>query len=102
LIPVDSEHSAIHQVFPHHAPEQVAKLVLTASCGPFRTTPREALRSITPEQAVAHPNWSMGAKISVDSATRVAVGRAARKFWFRFGPCAVVKESACAVDSAAA
>jgi 1-deoxy-D-xylulose-5-phosphate reductoisomerase len=74
LLPVDSEHSAIHQVFPHHAPEQVAKLVLTASGGPFRTTPREALRGITPEQAVAHPNWSMGAKISVDSATMANKG----------------------------
>ncbi|MFY8164843.1 MAG: 1-deoxy-D-xylulose-5-phosphate reductoisomerase [Brevundimonas sp.] len=74
LLPVDSEHSAIHQVFPHHAPEQVAKLVLTASGGPFRTTPREALKSITPEQAVAHPNWSMGAKISVDSATMANKG----------------------------
>ena len=74
LLPVDSEHSAIHQVFPHHAPEQVAKLVLTASGGPFRTMPREALRSITPEQAVAHPNWSMGAKISVDSATMANKG----------------------------
>jgi 1-deoxy-D-xylulose-5-phosphate reductoisomerase len=74
LLPVDSEHSAIHQVFPHHAPEQVARLVLTASGGPFRTTPREALKSITPEQAVAHPNWSMGAKISVDSATMANKG----------------------------
>lgn len=74
LLPVDSEHSAIYQVFPHHAPEQVARLVLTASGGPFRTTPREALKSITPEQAVAHPNWSMGAKISVDSATMANKG----------------------------
>lgn len=74
LLPVDSEHSAIHQVFPHAAPEQVARLVLTASGGPFRTTPREALKAITPEQAVAHPNWSMGAKISVDSATMANKG----------------------------
>ena len=74
LLPVDSEHSAIHQVFPHEAPERVAKLVLTASGGPFRTTPREALKAITPEQAVAHPNWSMGAKISVDSATMANKG----------------------------
>ena len=74
LIPVDSEHSAIHQVFPHDAPDQVAKLVLTASGGPFRTLPREALGAITPEQAVAHPNWSMGAKISVDSATMANKG----------------------------
>ncbi|MDO9586323.1 MAG: 1-deoxy-D-xylulose-5-phosphate reductoisomerase [Brevundimonas sp.] len=74
LIPVDSEHSAIHQVFPHDAPHRVGKLVLTASGGPFRSTPREALGSITPEQAVAHPNWSMGAKISVDSATMANKG----------------------------
>lgn len=74
LLPVDSEHSAIHQVFPHESPEQVAKLVLTASGGPFRSTPRAALAAITPEQAVAHPNWSMGAKISVDSATMANKG----------------------------
>ncbi len=74
LIPVDSEHSAIFQVFPHEAPQQVARLVLTASGGPFRTTPHEALAAITPEQAVAHPNWSMGAKISVDSATMANKG----------------------------
>jgi len=74
LIPVDSEHSAIHQVFPHEAPERVAKLVLTASGGPFRTMKRETLGAITPEQAVAHPNWSMGAKISVDSATMANKG----------------------------
>lgn len=69
LIPVDSEHSAIFQVFPHERPEGVARVVLTASGGPFRDTPRERMAAITPEQAVAHPNWSMGAKISVDSAT---------------------------------
>ncbi len=74
LLPVDSEHSAIHQVFPHEAPERVARLVLTASGGPFRKSPLEALKSITPEQAVAHPNWSMGAKISVDSATMANKG----------------------------
>ena len=74
LIPVDSEHSAIFQVFPAEAPEQVAKLVLTASGGPFRTLPRKAMGRITPEQAVAHPNWSMGAKISVDSATMANKG----------------------------
>jgi len=74
LIPVDSEHSAIFQVFPAEAPEQVSKLVLTASGGPFRQTPREQMTAITPEQAVAHPNWSMGAKISVDSATMANKG----------------------------
>jgi 1-deoxy-D-xylulose-5-phosphate reductoisomerase len=74
LIPVDSEHSAIFQVFPADAPEQVAKLVLTASGGPFRKTSLEAMAAMTPEQAVAHPNWSMGAKISVDSATMANKG----------------------------
>jgi 1-deoxy-D-xylulose-5-phosphate reductoisomerase len=74
LLPVDSEHSAIHQIFPHDAPERVARLVLTASGGPFRTLPRESLKDVTPEQAVAHPNWSMGAKISVDSATMANKG----------------------------
>jgi 1-deoxy-D-xylulose-5-phosphate reductoisomerase len=74
LIPVDSEHSAIFQVFPADAPEQVARLILTASGGPFRRTSREAMAAMTPEQAVAHPNWSMGAKISVDSATMANKG----------------------------
>ncbi|NBB51855.1 1-deoxy-D-xylulose-5-phosphate reductoisomerase [Rhizobium sp. CRIBSB] len=74
LIPVDSEHSAIFQVFPQGAPEQVARLVLTASGGPFRTRDRAGLATVTPEQAVAHPNWSMGAKISVDSATMANKG----------------------------
>ena len=74
LIPVDSEHSAIFQVFPASAPEQVARVVLTASGGPFRTLSRERMAQVTPEQAVAHPNWSMGAKISVDSATMANKG----------------------------
>ncbi|WP_396592990.1 1-deoxy-D-xylulose-5-phosphate reductoisomerase [Brevundimonas sp. R86498] len=74
LIPVDSEHSAIFQVFPEAAPERVARLILTASGGPFRRTSLEAMAGMTPEQAVAHPNWSMGAKISVDSATMANKG----------------------------
>lgn len=74
LIPVDSEHSAIFQVFPAEAPERVARLVLTASGGPFRTLSRAEMATITPERAVAHPNWSMGAKISVDSATMANKG----------------------------
>lgn len=74
LIPVDSEHSAIFQVFTSDWKSDVSKLVLTASGGPFRQTAREAMRAITPEQAVAHPNWSMGAKISVDSATMANKG----------------------------
>lgn len=74
LIPVDSEHSAIFQVFPADCPEQVSRLTLTASGGPFRGMSREAMRRVTPEQAVSHPNWSMGAKISVDSATMANKG----------------------------
>ena len=74
LIPVDSEHSAIFQVFPGDHPERVARLVLTASGGPFRRTSLEDMARMTPEQAVAHPNWSMGAKISVDSATMANKG----------------------------
>ncbi len=74
LIPVDSEHSAIFQVFPAEAPERVARLILTASGGPFRCTPAAQMGAITPEQAVAHPNWTMGAKISVDSATMANKG----------------------------
>ncbi len=74
LIPVDSEHSAIFQVFPAEAPERVSRLILTASGGPFRQASRADMASMTPEQAVAHPNWSMGAKISVDSATMANKG----------------------------
>ena len=74
LVPVDSEHSAIFQVFPADAPERVARLVLTASGGPFRNASREHMSSVTPEQAVAHPKWTMGAKISVDSATMANKG----------------------------
>lgn len=74
LVPVDSEHSAIFQVFPAGAPERVSKLILTASGGPFRTYSRDQMRRVTPEQAVSHPNWNMGAKISVDSATMANKG----------------------------
>ncbi len=74
LIPVDSEHSAIFQVFPAEAPDRVSRLLLTASGGPFRDRTLEGMRRVTPEQAVSHPNWSMGAKISVDSATMANKG----------------------------
>ncbi|SEH24563.1 1-deoxy-D-xylulose-5-phosphate reductoisomerase [Magnetospirillum fulvum] len=69
LLPVDSEHSAIFQVLDVKQHDQVEKIILTASGGPFRGKTREFMSSVTPEQAVAHPNWSMGAKISVDSAS---------------------------------
>ena len=74
LIPVDSEHSAIFQVFEPARADKVARLILTASGGPFRTRTLDQMRDVTPEQAVAHPNWSMGAKISVDSATMMNKG----------------------------
>ncbi len=74
VIPVDSEHSAIFQVFAPASHAQVRRLILTASGGPFRSWTREAMAHATREQAVAHPNWSMGAKISVDSATMMNKG----------------------------
>ena len=74
VIPVDSEHSAIFQVLQPDCIQRVARLILTASGGPFRTWTRDRMRSATPEQAVAHPNWSMGAKISIDSATMMNKG----------------------------
>jgi 1-deoxy-D-xylulose-5-phosphate reductoisomerase len=74
LLPVDSEHNAIFQVFDFDQPERVEKIILTASGGPFRTADRAAMARVTPEQAVAHPNWEMGAKISVDSATMMNKG----------------------------
>jgi 1-deoxy-D-xylulose-5-phosphate reductoisomerase len=74
LLPVDSEHNAIFQVFEFEQPKAIERIVLTASGGPFRDRPREAMRDVTPEQAVAHPNWRMGSKISVDSATMMNKG----------------------------
>jgi 1-deoxy-D-xylulose-5-phosphate reductoisomerase len=72
LLPIDSEHSAIFQSLPENPAtwtQRVEKIILTASGGPFRTRTPDSLRDVTPEQACAHPNWSMGRKISVDSAT---------------------------------
>lgn len=74
LLPVDSEHNAIFQVFDFDQPAKVDRVTLTASGGPFRQTPREDLLHVTPAQAVSHPNWDMGAKISVDSATMMNKG----------------------------
>ena len=74
VIPVDSEHSAIFQVFAPASADQVSRLILTASGGPFREWSREQMARATPEQALAHPNWSMGAKISIDSATMMNKG----------------------------
>lgn len=74
ILPVDSEHSAIFQLLDPARLDQVEKIVLTASGGPFRTFSRAAMAAVTPEQAVAHPNWTMGRKISVDSATMMNKG----------------------------
>ncbi|MFZ5669747.1 MAG: 1-deoxy-D-xylulose-5-phosphate reductoisomerase [Pseudomonadota bacterium] len=74
VIPVDSEHSAIFQVLQPDCADKVARLILTASGGPFRTWTREKMARASPEQAIAHPNWNMGAKISVDSATMMNKG----------------------------
>ena len=75
LLPVDSEHNALYQCLPANGGRQgVRRLLLTASGGPFRGRPRETLSAITPDQACAHPNWVMGRKISVDSATLMNKG----------------------------
>ena len=79
LLPIDSEHNAIFQSLPHNytgdlAAGGISKILLTASGGPFRNTPLSELHNVTPEQACAHPNWSMGQKISVDSATMMNKG----------------------------
>src|SRR5690606_8587782 len=67
--PIDSEHSAIWQALATGPASSVSRIILTASGGPFRTTSADALRQVTYEQALKHPNWSMGAKITIDSAT---------------------------------
>jgi 1-deoxy-D-xylulose-5-phosphate reductoisomerase len=74
LLPVDSEHNAVHQCLRGGERGEVRRLVLTASGGPFRKTPLAALKSVTPEQALAHPNWRMGNRISIDSATMMNKG----------------------------
>ena len=74
ILPVDSEHNAIFQCLACSSKDSISKIILTASGGPFRTASAETIRDATPAQAVAHPNWSMGAKISVDSATMMNKG----------------------------
>ena len=79
LLPIDSEHNAIFQCLPQQGglgdfPEGVTRILLTGSGGPFRQRPIETLGSVLPEEAIAHPNWSMGRKISVDSATMMNKG----------------------------
>lgn len=74
ILPIDSEHNAIYQVFDFERPEAVDRIILTASGGPFWNRRSECLRNVTPAEAVAHPNWDMGQKISVDSATLMNKG----------------------------
>jgi 1-deoxy-D-xylulose-5-phosphate reductoisomerase len=85
LLPVDSEHSALHQCLDGRAPETVHSVVVTASGGPFRGRTRDDLADVTPEEALAHPTWSMGAKITVDSATLANKGLELIEAHFLFG-----------------
>jgi len=84
LLPVDSEHNAIFQVFDFSRPEFVEKITLTASGGPFLSMPLAQLKEVTPAQAVKHPNWDMGQKISVDSATLMNKGLEVIEAWYLF------------------
>ncbi len=94
LLPIDSEHNAIFQCLPHDASRVgpfhggVKKLILTASGGPFRKLPLEQMADVTPEQACAHPNWVMGRKISVDSATMMNKGLEVIEAHWLFGVAA--------------
>jgi len=74
LLPVDSEHNAVHQCLRGGTHGEVRRLVLTASGGPFRNTPLKTLETVNPEQALAHPNWKMGNRITIDSATMMNKG----------------------------
>lgn len=85
LLPVDSEHNAIFQCLAGSRAEDVSKIILTASGGPFRTASPETIRAATPAQAIAHPKWSMGAKISVDSATLMNKGLELIEAHYLFG-----------------
>jgi len=85
LLPVDSEHNAIFQCLSGARADEVSRIILTASGGPFLTVSGEAIRDATPAQAVAHPKWSMGAKISVDSATLMNKGLELIEAHYLFG-----------------
>ncbi len=85
MLPVDSEHNAIFQVFDFEHRETIERIILTASGGPFRTRRREDMEDVTPAEAVAHPNWDMGAKISVDSATMMNKGLELIEAHYLFG-----------------
>ncbi|HZV18834.1 MAG TPA: 1-deoxy-D-xylulose-5-phosphate reductoisomerase [Sphingobium sp.] len=84
LLPVDSEHNAIFQCLASGSLDAVSKITLTASGGPFRTFTRDAMRDVTPAEALKHPNWSMGRKISIDSATMMNKGLELIEAWHLF------------------
>ncbi|WP_297057253.1 1-deoxy-D-xylulose-5-phosphate reductoisomerase [Thermosulfurimonas sp.] len=85
ILPVDSEHSALFQVLKGHRRREVRRLILTASGGPFRKRPAESFARITPEEALKHPRWRMGAKITVDSATLMNKGLEVIEAHYLFG-----------------
>ena len=85
LVPVDSEHSALFQCLDGHAPQTVESVVLTASGGPFRNRSADELESVTVEEALAHPTWSMGPKITIDSATLANKGLELIEAHYLFG-----------------
>jgi 1-deoxy-D-xylulose-5-phosphate reductoisomerase len=85
ILPVDSEHCAIHQAMRSGRPEEIGRLILTASGGPFRERPLSAFSSITVEDALAHPTWKMGPKITIDSATMMNKGLEIIEAHFLFG-----------------
>ena len=85
IIPVDSEHSTLHALISAHGKASIAKLVITASGGPFRTMPVERMEEITVDMALAHPTWRMGPKISIDSATLANKGLEVLEAAFLFG-----------------
>ena len=83
ILPVDSEHNAIFQCMMGHARSEVCRILLTASGGPFRNTPAEDMRRLGPEQALAHPTWNMGPKVTIDSSTLMNKGlEAIEAKWF--------------------
>ena len=85
ILPVDSEHNAIYQVLDYKNKSLVSKLILTASGGPFLNHNHEQLKKVTPKEAVKHPNWSMGKKISIDSATMMNKGLELIEAYYLFG-----------------
>lgn len=85
LIPVDSEHSALFQCMQGNCPSSIRKLILTASGGPFRQFSQEKLASITPAQALNHPNWKMGPKVTIDSSTLMNKGLEVIEAYWLFG-----------------